>query len=206
MRAEELFINNIESKEAYMKKSLGAKTLGCPTPVWIIGTYDASGKPNIMTAAWCGICCSMPPCVTVSLRKATYTFDSIIHRKAYTISIPSEEQVREADYAGLVSGRKADKFTMAKLTPARSEVVDAPYVAEFPVVIECRLVHTFELGLHTQFIGEVVDVKAEDSILGEKGMPDILKLKPLIFDPGTTGYYRIGGFVGKAFSIGKEIG
>jgi flavin reductase (DIM6/NTAB) family NADH-FMN oxidoreductase RutF len=189
-----------------MKKSLGAKTLGYPTPVWIIGTYDAGGKPNIMTAAWGGICCSMPPCVTVSLRKATYTFDAIIHRKAYTISIPSEAQVREADYAGLVSGRKADKFTMAKLTPARSEVVDAPYVAEFPVVIECRLVHTFELGLHTQFIGEVVDVKAEDSILGEKGMPNILKLKPLIFDPGTTGYYGIGRFVGKAFSIGKEIG
>jgi hypothetical protein len=51
-----------------------------------------------------------------------------------------------------------------------------------------------------------VDVKAEDSILGEKGMPNILKLKPLIFDPGTTGYYGIGRFVGKAFSIGKEIG
>src|SRR5512135_2467273 len=187
-----------------MKKSLGAKTLVYPTPVWLIGTYDASGKPNVMTAAWGGICCSQPPCVTVSLRKATYTYDSIVQRKAYTISIPSEAQVKEADFAGLTSGRNTDKFTAAKLTPALSEIVDAPYVAECPVVIECRLLHIFEIGLHTQFIGEVVDVKAEDSILGEKGMPDILKMKPLIFDPGTTGYYGIGGFVGKAFSIGKE--
>ncbi len=189
-----------------MKKSLGAKTLVYPTPVWLVGTYDAAGKPNIMTAAWGGICCSMPPCVTVSLRKATYTYDSIVQRKAYTISIPSETQVKEADYVGLVSGRNTDKFTASKLTPVRSELVDAPYVDEFPVIIECRLLHIFEIGLHTQFIGEVVDIKAEDSLLGEKGMPDILKMKPLIFDPGTTSYYGIGGFVGKAFSIGKELG
>jgi flavin reductase (DIM6/NTAB) family NADH-FMN oxidoreductase RutF len=189
-----------------MKKSLGAKTLVYPTPVWLVGTYDADGKPNIMTAAWGGICCSMPPCVTVSLRKATYTYDSIVQRKAYTISIPSEAQAKEADYAGLVSGRNTDKFATSKLTPVRSELVDAPYVAEFPVVIECRLLHIFEIGLHTQFIGEVVDVKAEDSTISEKGMPDILKVKPLIFDPGTTSYYGIGGLVGKAFSIGKGIG
>jgi flavin reductase (DIM6/NTAB) family NADH-FMN oxidoreductase RutF len=189
-----------------MKKSLGAKTLAYPTPVWLVGTYDAVGKPNIMTAAWGGICCSMPPCVTVSLRKATYTYDCIIHRKAYTISIPSEAQAKEADYAGLVSGRNTDKFAAAKLTPVRSEVVDAPYASEVPVVIECRLLHTFEVGLHTQFVGEIVDVKVEDSMMGEKGMPDILKMKPLIFDPGTASYYGIGDFVGKAFSIGKEIG
>ncbi len=188
-----------------MKKSLGAKTLAYPTPVWLVGTYDSTGKPNVMTAAWGGICCSIPPCVTVSLRKATYTYDCIVQRKAYTISIPSETQAKEADYAGLASGRNADKFAVAKLTAARSEVVDSPYVAEFPVIIECRLLHIFEIGLHTQFIGEVVDIKAEESMLGEKGMPDILKIKPLIFDPGTTSYYGIGGLVGRAFSIGKEI-
>ena len=188
-----------------MKKSLGAKTLVYPTPVWLIGTYSAAGKPNIMTAAWGGICCSMPPCVTVSLRKATHSYGSIVHSKAYTINIPSETQIKEADYAGLASGKNTDKFSTAKLTPLRSEVVNAPYVAEVPVVIECRLLHTFEIGLHTQFIGEIVDVRVEDSMLDEKGMPDIIKIKPLIFDPGTTSYYGIGDFVGKAFSIGKGL-
>jgi len=36
---------------------------------------------------------------------------------------------------------------MAKLTPAAAKLVDASYVAGIPGVIECRLVHTFELGL-----------------------------------------------------------
>lgn len=44
-----------------MKKSLGANPIIYPTPVLIVGTYDAAGKPNVMTAAWGGICCSSPP-------------------------------------------------------------------------------------------------------------------------------------------------
>ena len=54
-----------------MKKSIGAKTLLYPTPVLIVGTYDKTGKPNVMTVAWGGICCSAPPCVSISVREAT---------------------------------------------------------------------------------------------------------------------------------------
>ena len=114
-----------------MKKSLGAKTLVYPTPVFVVGTYDKEGKPNVMTASWGGICCSQPPCVAVSLRKATYTHGNILARKAFTISIPSEDHVQQADYFGLVSGRSGDKLAATKLTPVRSELVDAPYVKEF---------------------------------------------------------------------------
>jgi flavin reductase (DIM6/NTAB) family NADH-FMN oxidoreductase RutF len=84
-----------------MKKSLGAKIIVGATPVWIVGTYDAAGKPNIMAAAWAGVCCSEPPCVAVSLRKATYSYGSIIQRKAFTVNVPSAQYVREADYAAL---------------------------------------------------------------------------------------------------------
>jgi flavin reductase (DIM6/NTAB) family NADH-FMN oxidoreductase RutF len=187
-----------------MKKSLGAKTLAQPAPAWVIGSYDARGKPNIMTIAWGGICCSQPPCVTISLRKATYTYECIKARNAYTVNIPSAELVKEVDYVGTVSGRTVDKFAVTKLTPVRSVLVDAPFIKEFPVVIECNVLHTVEIGLHTQFIGEIVDIKAAESVLDEQGMADILKVKPLIFDPGQGAYYNIGEFIGKAFSIGKR--
>ena len=119
-----------------MKKSLGAKTLVYPAPVFVVGTYDSQGKPNVMTASWGGICCSRPPCVAVSLRKATYTYGNIVQRKAFTISIPSEAHVQAADHFGLVSGRDEDKFAATKLTPVRSDLVDAPYVKEFPMIVE----------------------------------------------------------------------
>jgi flavin reductase (DIM6/NTAB) family NADH-FMN oxidoreductase RutF len=188
---------------SFMKKSLGAKTLVYPTPVFVVGSYDKEGKPNVMTASWGGICCSQPPCVAVSLRKATYTHGNILARKAFTISIPSEGHVQQADYFGLVSGRSGDKLAATKLTPVRSELVDAPYVQEFPLIVECKLVHVMELGLHTQFVGEVVDVKAEESVTVKGGLLDITKIKPLMFAPDTQAYYGIGHFVGQAFSVGR---
>ena len=186
-----------------MKKSLGAKTLLYPTPVLVIGTYDSNGRANAMTASWGGICCSTPPCIAVSIRKATYTYGNLMERAAFTVNIPAEAQIRAADYFGMVSGRNEDKFKAIRLTPVKGDIVNAPYVEEFPLVIECRLVQSIELGSHTQFIGEVMDVKADESVLGEGEVPDIEKLRPVIFTPVSRNYYGIGSFVGKAFSIGK---
>jgi flavin reductase (DIM6/NTAB) family NADH-FMN oxidoreductase RutF len=188
-----------------MKKSLGAKTLLYPTPVFIVGTYDADGRANVMTAAWGGICCSRPPCVAVSLRQATYTFGLAVAREAFTISLPSEEYVKEADYFGMVSGRDEDKFAATGLTPVSSDLVNAPYVKEFPLVIECKLLQTIELGLHTQLIGEIMDVKVDEALLGKGGVPDLDRVKPILFAPENRAYHGIGGFLGKAFSIGREL-
>lgn len=187
-------------------KSLGAKTLAQPCPVWVIGSYDAAGKPNAMTASWAAICCSQPPMVTVSLRKATYTYGSIMASEAFTVNVPSEEFLKEAAYFGSVSGRDVDKFKESGLTPVKSSLVNAPYIKEFPLVIECKLARTVELGLHTMFIGEIVDVKAAESVLGAGGAPDIAKLKPVIFAPGNADYYGIGASLGSGKEPKKETG
>jgi flavin reductase (DIM6/NTAB) family NADH-FMN oxidoreductase RutF len=188
-----------------MKKSMGAKTIVYPTPVFIVGTYDQTGKPNAMTVAWGGICCSVPPCVAISLRRATYTYGNILEQKAFTISIPAEDDVKKADYLGMVSGRGADKFKTAGLTPVKSDLVNAPYVHEFPLVLECQLRHTLEIGLHTQFIGEILGVKAEETVLGDNGQTDIQKIKPILFDPDNQRYFGVGRFLGRAFAIGEII-
>ena len=188
-----------------MMKSLGAKTLIYPAPVLVVGTYDQAGRPNVMTASWGGICCSQPPCVAVSLRKATYTHANILAREAFTISIPSEKHVKEVDYFGLVTGRNTEKLAGAKLSAVKSTLVDAPYVKQFPLVMECKLVHVAELGLHTQFVGEVIDAKANESIIGNDGAIDIKKLKPLLFTPDTQDYYGVGKYVDKVFSAGKDV-
>ncbi|MBU1040406.1 MAG: flavin reductase family protein [Proteobacteria bacterium] len=188
-----------------MKQSLGAKTLAQPTPVWVIGSYDAAGKPNMMTAAWGGICCSKPPCLAVSVRAERHTYAAVMARKAFTVSVPSERHVDEADYVGMVSGATADKFAVTGLTPVRSELVDAPYVEEFPLVIECRLLQALDLGAHTQFIGEILDVKADADILDAEGNIDLTRLLPLIFSPGSSKYHGVGPALAQAFSAGKKF-
>jgi flavin reductase (DIM6/NTAB) family NADH-FMN oxidoreductase RutF len=187
-----------------MKKSIGAKTILYPTPVLIVGTYDKSGSPNVMTVAWGGICCSAPPCVSISVREATHTYGNLMDQKAFTISIPSENYVRQSDFIGIASGKDTDKFAATGLSPVKSDLVNAPYVGEFPLVLECKVIHTYKIGLHSQFIGEILDIKADESVVGEKG-PEIDKVKPFFWAPDYgRGYYAVGQYLGKAFSIGKE--
>lgn len=188
-----------------MKKSIGADTILYPTPALVVGTYDAEGKPNVMTASWGGICCSSPPCVAIALRKDTCTYNNLVLQRAFTINIPSEKHARYADYFGIVSGKAIDKFDVSGLTPVKSGLVNAPYIEEFPFALECKLIHQIEIGLHTQFIGEILDIKAEEGVLDEKGVLAIEKVRPFFYAPGVNAYYRMGEFLGEAFSIGRDV-
>jgi flavin reductase (DIM6/NTAB) family NADH-FMN oxidoreductase RutF len=187
-----------------MKKSLGPKTIAYPYPVFVVGAYDKDGRPNIMTSSWTGICCSQPPCIYVSLREATYTFGCIKHSKAFTVNIPSQKHIKETDYAGIYSGKNEDKIKKLGLTAVKSEIVNAPYIEEFPINIECKLKQMVELGLHTQFIGEIVDVKASEDALNDEGKTDINKIKPFVYTPDKH-YFAIGDKLDRAFSVGSEL-
>jgi len=188
-----------------MKKSLGAKTLAMPTPVWIVGSYGEKDTPNIMTIAWGGICNSVPPCVAISLQQVRSTYANILRRKAFTVNIPSTRYAVEADFVGITSGRDTDKFPATGLTPVKSDRVEAPYVEEFPLVLECKVLETVDLGTHVQFIGEILNVLADKSVLGETDEPLIEKVAPFVFNPGDRSYHAIGHTIGPAFSIGLNL-
>jgi flavin reductase (DIM6/NTAB) family NADH-FMN oxidoreductase RutF len=194
-----------------MKKSLGATPLLYPTPVLVVGSYDAAGRPNVMTAAWGGIACSAPPCVSVSLRAATASHGNISARKAFTVSVPSRDQAAQADYFGMASGRGGDKLAAIGMTAVAAEFVDAPFVAEFPLVLECEVVQMHELGSHTQFIGEIKDVKIDAGCLDPEGAVDLRRLDPIALAIDTRsrgsveagGYFAFGERIGGAFSSGR---
>ncbi len=174
-------------------------------PAFLVGTYSPDGTPNIMTAAWGGICCSEPPCLAVSIRKARLSYDAVMQRMAFTICIPSRNLMEATDCAGIVSGHKGNKFELLGLTPVRSELVDAPYVAECPIVLELKCIHTLDLGSHTQFIGEILDVKANENCLDAAGAPILEKVDPLLYDTVGRSYNPIGAPLGKAYSAGKTL-
>jgi flavin reductase (DIM6/NTAB) family NADH-FMN oxidoreductase RutF len=188
-----------------MKKSLGAKTLLPLTPVVLVGTYNDEQKPNLMAAAWCGVVCSKPPCLSVSLRKATYTHRWIVKNQAFTMVPALTEFAEKADYMGMSSGRDTSKFEVAGITPVEGQEVRAPYVDEWPMAIELKLVETVELGLHTMFVGQVMDVKVDEAYLNEKGLPDIVKLNPMLYSPESRNYYNSASQLGGAYDMGRKV-
>ncbi len=159
-----------------------------------------------MNAAWGGIACSKPPCISVSLREATLSYHNIKQTEAFTVNIPSEQYLKEADYVGLVSGRDYDKFNETHLTPQKSQQVNTPIVKEFPYTLECKLVRQVDLGSHTMLVGEIVGMVADSEVLNSNQLPDIEKVRPMLFGSfGSMAYYSIGNLLGGAFSVGKEF-
>ncbi len=184
-----------------MRKDFGAKTWMYPLPVLIIGTYDENGNADAMNAAWGGIYDTNH--VVLCLSAGHKTTKNIKEKSAFTVSFADAAHVAECDYVGLVSANKEPKkLQKAGFTVTKSNYVDAPIINELPMTLECKLVKFNEDG---NVIGEIINVSADESVLGENGMVDPAKLRPITFDPINNGYLVLGERVGNAFSDGSKI-
>lgn len=170
-------------------------------PVLIVGTYDEGGVPNAMNAAWGGIYDT--DLVMICLADDHKTTENIKKSGAFTVSFATADTVVPCDYVGIVSANDVpNKFTRAGFTATKSALVNAPIINELPVTVECRLRGFNEDGI---CIGEIVNVSAEESVLGADGKIDAKRLNPISYDGATHAYWSIGEVVGKAFSDGKKI-
>jgi Conserved protein/domain typically associated with flavoprotein oxygenases, DIM6/NTAB family len=129
------------------------------TPIFIIGTYDEEGNPNAVNAILGEISCSDPQHISISIKETTSTHKNILDKEAFTVNIPSQTYIDETGHLMAECGKNEDKFDSTGLTPVKSELVDAPYIQEFPLALECKLVNATEMGLCTSFTGEVLDTK-----------------------------------------------
>ena len=187
------------------KITLGPQTLVYPMPAFLIGA-NVVGKPNFMTAAWSGIAASTPPMITVALQHHRHTLKGIKENGAFSVNVPSADQVKETDYCGIVSGNtKADKVKDCNFTVFYGKLKNVPLIEQCPLNLECKAVHTLNLGSHTLVIGQIEEVYlSEDCITN--GEPDPAKIDPIMYVTGANkAYYRIGKQVGPAFKIGLDI-
>ena len=185
-----------------MRKNFGAKTWLYPMPVFIIASYDEHGVPDAMNAAWGGT--SDEHQISMCLSASHKTVKNILARKAFTVSMADAAHVVACDYVGVVSANKVpDKLNRCGFHTVPSELVDAPVIEELPMTLECRLVsYDPETGC---MIGDVVNVSADESVLGEDGKIDPAKVRPIVFDPVNSAYLTLGEKVGDAFKDGLSI-
>ena len=184
-----------------MRKNFGKGSDVYPMPVFIVAAYDENAEPNCMNAAWGGIYESNQ--VMVCLSHSHKTTKNIKLSKAFTINIADAKHVTEADYVGVVSGNnEPDKMTKAGFTTVKSEFVNAPVINELPMAVECKLLKFNEDGI---CIGEIVNISADESVLGEDGLIAPEKLEAITFDPVHNTYLKLGEKVGNAFCDGKKL-
>ena len=185
-----------------MRKNFGAKAMCYPMPVFIIGTYNADGTPNAMNAAWGGI--SEETEITICVDNTHKTAENLLARKAFTVSMATAKYLTACDYVGIVSGTKEpEKFAKAGFHAVKSEFVDAPLIEELPMALECEVISYDEETC--RLVGRIVNVCADESVLGENGKVDVTKLQPITYDPVNHHYLVLGERVGQAFQDGVVL-
>lgn len=185
-----------------MKTRIGAKTYMYPMPVVLVGAA-VNGKPNYLTVAYCGIVQHVPPMVSVAMGKHHYTNVGVKEHGTFSVNIPSEDMVEVTDYVGIHSGRTVDKSVL--FDNFFGLLKTAPMIRECPLNLECRLVQTLDFeGSNELFIGEIVEVYADEQCLTDD-LPDIKKIRPLVFSMYDNNYWKVGEQIGRAWNIGKAF-
>ena len=179
----------------------GGALLSPVPPVMVsCGTME---KPNIITVAWCGTLATHPPVTYISVRPTRYSYGLIKDSGEFVINLTNESLVRHADFCGIYTGAKVDKFKKCGLTPEISENVSCPSVAESPLRIECKVRQIVPLGSHDMFVADIVSVSVDEAILDENGKICLDRAHLAAFAHGE--YYALGKKLGDfGFSVKKK--
>ena len=187
-----------------MKKDLGVIPAVYPMPVLMVAAYDENEKVNVMNVAWGQICDEDKIILFIGEGKKTWL--NIQASKAFTVALADKAHMDVADFFGIASGNKInDKFERTGYHAVKSDKVHAPIIEEFPLVMECELLEFLHSDYVDGIVGKIVNVKAEESVLNEKGKVEPEKLNAILFDQFRNGYYVVGEKVGRAWNAGAAL-
>ena len=147
-------------------------------------------KPNAMAIGWgfLGTIWNRPVFIA-AVRHSRHTFKLMEEAKSWTVCIPAKGMEAALEFCGSKSGRDVDKFKEFKITAKKGIAVDAPYIDECPIHIECTTVFKTDmkpgqleasienerykrkdyLDYHMLYMGEVKGVYAVED--AEKKLP-----------------------------------
>ena len=179
----------------------GGALLAPMPPVMVsCGTHEES---NIITIAWTGILNTHPPMTYISVRPSRHSYAIIKERGEFAINLTSADLVKKADYCGIYTGKKVDKFAKCGFTKQEASVVSCPIIAECPMTLECKVKEIVPLGTHDMFISEIVAIDVAEELLDENGKLHLERARLAAFAHGE--YFEVGKKIGNfGFSVKKS--
>lgn len=183
------------------KVSWRGGALVAPVPAVMVSLGDME-KSNIITVAWCGITNTVPPKTYISVRPERHSYEILKEKREFVINLTPAALTKKADFCGMYTGRKVDKFKECSFTKEKATKIDAPMIGECPISIECRVTDIIPLGSHDMFLADILAVNVEKALLeGDKLC--INRAHLCAFAHGE--YYKLGERIGKfGFSVKKK--
>lgn len=172
----------------------GGALLAPLPPVMVSCGNSETGETNILTVAWTGILNTKPPKTYISVRPSRHSHHIIKESGCFVLNLTTEELVKSADYCGIYTGKKVDKFEKCNLTREESSVVECPSIGESPMSIECRVTDIVPMESHDMFLADIVAVRLDESLVDKDGKICLERAHLAAFAHG------------EYFALGKKLG
>jgi flavin reductase (DIM6/NTAB) family NADH-FMN oxidoreductase RutF len=146
-----------------------------PRPIAVVSSLSPNGMTNVAPFSYFNAVGHKPLALMFSVSKKPDGSDKDTLRNVrpvaaggtgeYVINLAVESYIQQVVAASEPLAYEDSEFNYIQLTPAPSQVVKPPRVAESPVAFECRTLHIVPVGTFTMVIGEVVHLFVRDDIV-----------------------------------------
>jgi flavin reductase (DIM6/NTAB) family NADH-FMN oxidoreductase RutF len=154
-----------------------------------VGLITSNGPigPDVMAAEWTHHVSYSPSLISINVRGTDATAENIQASKEFGINIAADDQNVLCSVAGRYRGKEVDKISLLKEAGVaifyNASRINVPMIQNVAMNAECQLLKQEELGDHIMFVGEVVEISANQN------------MRPLIYHNGK--YCRIGEEISK---------
>lgn len=179
-------------------------TMIYPLPAVIVTVGSNPDEWNPITIAWTGTICSDPAMCYISVRPERHSYPILVKNMEFTINLTTTDMAKATDWIGVRSGKDYNKWKESGLTPIPGVKVSSPTIKESPLSIECRVKNIVQLGTHSMFVADVLNVRADEKWIDpETGRFNLEKSGIMAYCHGH--YYELGEMIGKfGFSVKKK--
>ena len=143
-------------------------------------TTDGPYGPDVMAAEWTHHISYSPSLIAVNVRGDDATAENINESKEFGVNLAAEDQNVICSLAGRYSGKQLDKMALFKELGVifyKANNIKPLLIRGAAMNAECKLVKQEDLGDHLMFVGEVVEIIANENI------------RPLVYHNGR--YWRL---------------
>lgn len=156
------------------------------TNVGLITSNGPAGL-DIMAAEWTHHISYSPSLIAINVRGHDATAENIQSSKEFGVNVAATNQNVICSVAGRYGGKETDKISLLKEAGLTifytAKNINVLMVQDAAMNAECKLTRQEELGDHIMFVGEVVEISADENI------------KPLIYHNGR--YRQLGEDISK---------
>lgn len=173
-----------------------------PVPPTMVTCSDGE-RDNVFTVAWTGITNTIPPKTYISVRPSRHSYEIIKKSEEFAINLTTAELLRAADFCGVHTGAKIDKFERCRLSREKASEISCPILADSPLVLECRVTDVIPLGSHDMFLADIVAIDVDEALLDGNGKLHLERAGLVAYAHGD--YFELGKRIGTfGYSVAKK--